>query len=76
MEIPHDELAPETLEAVLREVVTRDGTDYGAREATIDEKVDQARRALRRGLAVLTWDEETRTCNLLKREGRSRCPRG
>ena len=37
--VPHRELAPQTLRAMIEEFVTRDGTDYGALERSLEGKV-------------------------------------
>jgi len=64
MQIPHDTLAPETLQRLLEEIVTRDGTDYGVIERSTEEKVRAAQRALNDGNAQLFWDEESESASL------------
>ncbi len=64
LEIPHDSLAPETLRAVVEEFVTREGTDYGRAEHSLDEKVEQVLRQLRRGEARISFDSETGTIGI------------
>lgn len=66
--IPWESLAPETLDALLGEIVTRDGTDYGAVERSTAQKRLHARRQLETGHAVLIWDSETGTASLVARE--------
>lgn len=68
MEIPWRELDQNTLERLLSEIVTRDGTDYGREERSTMSKIKAAMRALETGSAVLAWDEETETAALLTRE--------
>ena len=41
MEIPYKKLAPDVLRAVIEEFVTREGTDYGEGNFSLDEKVAQ-----------------------------------
>ena len=65
MQIPHDRLAPETLTALIKEFVNRDGTDYGEREASEQSKVQQVRAQLDRGTVVVVFDSESETCDLL-----------
>ncbi len=64
LEIPHQALEPDTLTALIEDFVTRDGTDYGADEASRSTKVAQVRRQLDRGEAVITYDPETDSCAL------------
>lgn len=60
--IPPDALEPATLDAVLAEIATRDGTDYGEVETPLTTRVDQLRRSLTDGRAVLVFDEESESC--------------
>lgn len=68
MIIPWQELAPETLQSLLEEFVSRDGTDYGELEFSLEHKVEQIRHKLRRGEAVLLYSEGTGECNVVPRE--------
>lgn len=69
IEIPHGELKPDTLTALLEEFVTRDGTDYGAEEIALATKVAQVRRQLEQGEAVIVYDEDSGSCTVhLRRE--------
>lgn len=68
VELPYDKLAPETLQRLLEEIVTRDGTDYGETETPVEARVRQAREALRRGTATLFFDAATQSCQLVPRE--------
>ena len=68
MKIDWQELDPETLDRLLQEVVTRDGTDYGAVERTTSSKVATARKALTAGRAELHWDIEAESAALLTPE--------
>ena len=40
MEIPHNQVPEQTLLAIIEEFISREGTDYGHREYTLDEKVE------------------------------------
>jgi len=61
MLIPHTELLPATLRAVVQEFVTRDGTDY----SSIERRVDHVLRQLEDGRAELHFDDQTETCNIV-----------
>jgi len=65
MEIPYEKLNPETLDALIQELVTRDGTDYGEKEFSLEDKIKQVKAQLKSGKAVITYDEETETCNII-----------
>ncbi|MDR2213771.1 MAG: YheU family protein [Pseudomonadales bacterium] len=72
MRIPPEALAPETLRNLVEEYVTREGTDYGERLYTLDDKVAQVLRQLAAGKVLLLYDPHTSTCQL---EARERVPR-
>jgi Uncharacterized protein conserved in bacteria len=54
--IPHGELSPDALRGVLESFVLREGTDYGEREVSLDQKVAQVLRQLERGEARIVFD--------------------
>ena len=68
MEIPYRSLNPATLQNLIEERVTRDGTDYGEQEASLDEKVNQVKTQLASGKAYILYDEELETCEILLRQ--------
>jgi hypothetical protein len=68
--VPHGALSPEALRGVLVEFVTREGTDYGHVEFSLDAKVDAVRRQLDAGLAELIFDPSTETTHLVPRQRR------
>ena len=65
MQIPIEKLPPETLDRVIEEFICRSGTDYGEKEYTLEEKVAQVRSQLHSGRAILTWDEDSESCNIV-----------
>jgi hypothetical protein len=60
VELSPDDLSPEALRGLVEEFVTRDGTDYGAVERGVEEKIAQ----LRSGEARLVFDPQTETANV------------
>ena len=65
IEVPYDSLKADTLRAVVEEFITRAGTDYGARERTLEEKITDVMRQLRRGEALVVFDPRTSTVNIV-----------
>lgn len=57
--VPPEALSPEALQSLLEEFVTREGTDYGPREFTLEQKVAGVRRQLERGEVVIVFEPET-----------------
>ena len=65
--IPPERLHPDTLNRILEEFVTRDGTDYGAEELSLDAKVARLRPQVMKGEVVIVFDESTETLGLCPR---------
>ena len=65
VEVPQTSLHPDTLRAVVEEFITRAGTDYGERERTLEEKVADVMRQLRRGEVKVVFDPRTDTVNIV-----------
>ncbi len=65
IEVPYGQLEPATLRAVVEEFVTRAGTDYGERERSLEAKIEDVMRQLRRGEVKLVFDAETSSVNLV-----------
>lgn len=66
MKIPWERLDADTLDAVIEEFVSREGTDYGQQEYSLADKVAQVRLQLKRGEAWIDFDPDTETCHLLR----------
>jgi hypothetical protein len=69
VEVPHAQLAPEVLRRLVEEFVTRDGTDYGAIERTLAEKVAVVMQQLETGEAAIVVDAERDTIDIVRRPG-------
>ena len=65
LKIPWDQLSPEVLEGLVEEFVSREGTEYGGREFSLAEKVEQVKAQIKSGKVVIVFDEKSDTCNLL-----------
>ncbi len=68
IEIPLARLSEEALRRLVEEFVTRDGTDYGRTEKTVEQKVADVMRQLRRGEVRIVFDKETQAANLVRVE--------
>jgi len=64
VEIPHTELAPETLRAVVESFVLREGTDYGEHDVPLERKVADVIRQLERREAVIVFDPKTESIDI------------
>jgi uncharacterized protein YheU (UPF0270 family) len=66
--IPYDSLSPETLETILDDIVSRDGTDYGEYDLSVAQKRQQALQALGKGEAFLLFDTESETIKMIPKD--------
>ncbi len=64
MNIPYQELDADTLTAIIEEFISREGTDYGELEYSLEQKVQQVWKQLERGDVVLNYDPESQSCDL------------
>jgi uncharacterized protein YheU (UPF0270 family) len=68
MIIPYNKLSPEALQALIEEFVTRDGTDTGYEKKSFENDVAMVKRQLKRGDAVIVYDQNTQTSNIVLKE--------
>ncbi len=64
MIIPWQDIAPDTLENLIREFVLREGTDYGTVEVSLQDKIDQVKAQLEKGDAVIVFSELHETVDI------------
>ncbi|MGB1221757.1 MAG: YheU family protein [Alcanivoracaceae bacterium] len=74
MIVPADAIPADTLENLIEEFVTRDGTDYGEQEVPLQTRVEQVRRQLVSGDAVVWFDATTETVSIFSREALANLP--
>jgi uncharacterized protein YheU (UPF0270 family) len=67
--VPHTALASDVLRAVVESFVLREGTDYGERELTLDEKLARVLRLLERGEARIVFDPPTGSVDIVMVRG-------
>ena len=65
IEVPPDQLSRGALRALVEEFVTRDGTDYGPVERSLDDKVADVMRQIARGEVRIVFDPESETTTLV-----------
>jgi uncharacterized protein YheU (UPF0270 family) len=63
--IAPEQLSPEALQGLLEEFASRDGTDYGSVERTLEEKVTRLRELLESGEATIVFDSESETITIV-----------
>ena len=67
IEVPPGALPRDVLRALVEEFVTRDGTDYGTVERSLEEKVSAVLSQIARGEVRIVFDPESETTTLLPR---------
>jgi uncharacterized protein YheU (UPF0270 family) len=65
IKIPYQRLSPAALRGVIDEFVQREGTDYGHRDFTLDEKRATVLAALESGRAIVTFEPVTGTTSIV-----------
>jgi uncharacterized protein len=68
VEVPWRALSADALRGVVETYVLREGTDYGAREFSHEEKVEQLLEGLARGEARIVFDPVTESVTLRPRD--------
>jgi uncharacterized protein YheU (UPF0270 family) len=63
--VPHTALAADLLRAVIESFILREGTDYGERELSLDDKVLRVMRLLERGDARIVFDPQTESVDIV-----------
>ncbi len=64
VEISPAALSPQALQGVIEAFVLREGTDYGEREFTLEQKRAQVLAQIRRGEARILYDPESETVTI------------
>jgi uncharacterized protein len=72
--VPYTELSEEALRGVLESFVLREGTDYGEREFSLEQKVAHVLGQLRRGEARIVFDPQTETIDIVVVTAGGRAP--
>ena len=68
MIIPHQDLPPETLAAIIEGFVLQEGTEYGEEEISLTDKIEQVKQQLQQGNVVLVYSELHENVNILSKE--------
>ena len=68
VEVPLQRLQADVLQALLEEFASRDGTDYGERELSLQQKVSQLGSQLQSGELILLFETDCEQWDLLPRD--------
>lgn len=68
MIIPINAVSPEVLEKIIEEFVLREGTEYGAHDVAMTDKIAQVKQQLQAGTALLVYSELHESVNIVPKE--------
>jgi len=71
VEVPYGELPADLLNAVIESFVLREGTDYGEKEFSLEDKVGRVIGQLKRGEARIVFDPESESVTIAVRQNRT-----
>ena len=63
--IPYRELSPDALRGVIESFVLREGTEYGEKDFTLEQKVAHVTRQLESGDARILFDPNTESVQIV-----------
>jgi uncharacterized protein YheU (UPF0270 family) len=64
LEIPKESISTDILQAIIKEFVLQEGTDYGHSEYSLESKIERVNKQLDKGLIKIFFDPETETAFL------------
>ena len=70
LEIPWQQLSAAALKNLIEEFITRNGTDYGDHEVSLEDKLAQLQGQIQSGDVLVIFDEESESCQLVTRQQR------
>ena len=68
MIVPANMLSDDALRGMIEEFVTRDGTDYGEQEVSLEERVEEVREQILTGKALIMFDSKTESTTIIPSE--------
>lgn len=70
IEVPWQRISADALQNIMEEFITREGTDYGQRELSLEDKVARLQQQIECGEVLIVFDEDTQSCQLVLKESR------
>ena len=70
VEVPYGELPADLLNAVIESFVLREGTDYGEKELSLEDKVARVINQLKKGEAKILFDPESESVTIAVKQNR------
>ena len=70
--MPHAELSADALAGIIKAFVLREGTDYGEREFTLEQKIANLRAKIESGDAQILFDPDSASVDIVRTPSRWR----
>ena len=70
--IPPRQLSPQALRGVIEAFVLREGTDYGEREFSLEQKLAHVAAQIEAGEAQIWFDPNSNSIDIIRSSGRER----
>lgn len=67
MIIPYQSLSPDVLQSIIEEYISREGTDYGEYELSLEQKVQRLLPQVKSGDVLIIFDELTESVQLISK---------
>ena len=68
MIVPYQKISADALRNLVEDFVTREGTDYGNIEATLESKIEHVMRQLKNGDIMVVYNADEDQCNIITKE--------
>ena len=68
IKIDPEKISHQALEGLIKEFILREGTDYGVKVYTLEEKIEKVKKQLNSGIIIIAYDAELESTTLIKSE--------
>ena len=65
VDVPYEQIDPETLRSMIREFVTRDGADWGDPGGALEDKIAQVLKQFKNKQVKVVFDLKSETANIV-----------
>lgn len=66
--VPLEKISIEALGGLIDEFILREGTDYGTKEYSLEEKHTQVKKQLSSGSCLIVFDVEEQSASIIRKE--------
>lgn len=66
IDVPYEQLDPQTLRRMIEEFITAEWSDFGAEHSELEGKIDQVLKQLKKKRAKVVFNLESKAANIVK----------